>query len=522
MIVMRIPPLAVPLALGAAPAIAFVGANVRELAVLDDLLRREADVAMLTILAATALVVVAGWSGARRLGLGPEQAALLLSFGVVAFYSFGHVHLALSGTESFGTLRMRHLYGVWVLLGGVALAWVLRRPRRVPEVVRFLGAFGFALLAVVTASLLVGVAAVAEFDRGAAADPVLPGATAAGGGRDIYYIILDGYASDEVLAERFGHDNRGFTNGLRSRGFVVVDEAYSNYATTTLSLPSSFNMRHIETIAAEPGTPDAPSQFPSTSSAANGAVARALRAHGYRYATFDSGAPYTTTPSEADVYAACGEPQSFVREFLRTTALKPWMDAGGKAAKVERIRCGFAFLREAPRLEPPVFVVAHFLVPHPPYVFGADGRVSDVEDGGPNAWHPPEGYVEQLRYTNGMVLQAVDTILADSEPAPIIVIQGDHGPATHPFPRGTEPPLEAIRDRLGILNAYHLPDGGDALLYDTITPVNTFRVVLNHYFGTDLPLVPDTLYYTDPRDEAGWTDVTERVRGGGPQGASAP
>ena len=51
--------------------------------------------------------------------------------------------------------------------------------------------------------------------------------------------------------------------------------------------------------------------------------------------------------------------------------------------------------------------------------------------------------------------------------------------------------------RLGILNAYLLPDGGAEALYASISPVNSFRVILNAYFGHSLPLLPDKSYRTD-------------------------
>ena len=47
----------------------------------------------------------------------------------------------------------------------------------------------------------------------------------------------------------------------------------------------------------------------------------------------------------------------------------------------------------------------------------------------------------------------------------------------------SNPDAEAADLRTGILNAYHLPDGADSL-YESISPVNSFRVVLNALFGT--------------------------------------
>ncbi|MFC1476256.1 hypothetical protein ACFLQW_04575, partial [Candidatus Zixiibacteriota bacterium] len=43
---------------------------------------------------------------------------------------------------------------------------------------------------------------------------------------------------------------------------------------------------------------------------------------------------------------------------------------------------------------------------------------------------------------------------------------------------------------------YYLPEGGDSLLYETITPVNTFRVILDHYFNQQLALLPDESHYS--------------------------
>lgn len=48
---------------------------------------------------------------------------------------------------------------------------------------------------------------------------------------------------------------------------------------------------------------------------------------------------------------------------------------------------------------------------------------------------------------------------------------------------------------MGILNALYLP-GVAAPLYDSITPVNTFRVVLDAYFGQHLPLLTDVSRYS--------------------------
>ena len=41
-----------------------------------------------------------------------------------------------------------------------------------------------------------------------------------------------------------------------------------------------------------------------------------------------------------------------------------------------------------------------------------------------------------------------------------------------------------------------LPPQVKEALYEEITPVNSFRVILNEYFDMDLDLLPDVSYYT--------------------------
>jgi hypothetical protein len=70
--------------------------------------------------------------------------------------------------------------------------------------------------------------------------------------------------------------------------------------------------------------------------------------------------------------------------------------------------------------------------------------------------------------------------------------------------------------KLRILNAYYLPGDPTTEPYPTITPVNTFRVILNGYFGGSLPLLPDRTYvFTDYDHPYRFEDVTDRLRGPG-------
>ena len=134
--------------------------------------------------------------------------------------------------------------------------------------------------------------------------------------------------------------------------------------------------------------------------------------------------------------------------------------------------------------------------PHPPYIFDRNGNVpknSAIEYQG-TAWENQDGYIEQLRYVNRVVKQTVAAILEQSPDEPIIIIHGDHGPASPPG-NLDNPTKRFIYQRTGILNAYYLPEYCRSSIYPTISPVNTFRVVFDSCLGTDLGLLEDKTYW---------------------------
>jgi len=52
---------------------------------------------------------------------------------------------------------------------------------------------------------------------------------------------------------------------------------------------------------------------------------------------------------------------------------------------------------------------------------------------------------------------------------------------------------------MSILNAYYLPPDGQSHLYDEISPINTFPIVLNLIFSTNYEILEDASYFLTPR-----------------------
>jgi hypothetical protein len=118
------------------------------------------------------------------------------------------------------------------------------------------------------------------------------------------------------------------------------------------------------------------------------------------------------------------------------------------------------------------------------------------------------GYADQVKFVNRELEKTIDAILSKSSPPPIIILQGDHGPGG--FLIWSSPTKTCLWERTSILNAIYLPAGGEEKLYPAISPVNTFRVILNTYFAADLELLPDETYFTSHSLPRQVIDITSR------------
>jgi hypothetical protein len=151
----------------------------------------------------------------------------------------------------------------------------------------------------------------------------------------------------------------------------------------------------------------------------------------------------------------------------------------------------------------PKFVFAHILSPHPPFIFGPNGE--PVKQRLPfSVWDGHEfpgtkeeylnGYRNQVTYINGRIQNLVQHLIEVSEINPIIILQADHGPKSSMEEKQIT--YEVFKETVAILNAYYFPDGEYDEVYPSISPVNTFRIILNHYFNEDYDLLPDLTYFT--------------------------
>jgi hypothetical protein len=341
---------------------------------------------------------------------------------------------------------------------------------------------------------------------------------------DIYYLILDGHGRSDVLQELYDYNDSGFMNYLRQQGFYVAEQSRSNYAQTALSISSSLNLNYLKIEESDLQSTDR--------SLVSGLIKRSklrtfLRKRGYQTVAFSTGYDVTTL-DHFDIFFPAenvGGFNNFENLVFSTSAISALDPKIQEQWFTDPFRCDnhrsyvlniFENLEKVPEIPGPKFVFAHIISPHPPFVFGSTENeqsitcfMSDGDNYLGEMKDYEKGYRDQVAYIDAMTQQVVQTILEKSTTPPVIIIQADHGSGMMLDWSSSE--NACLRERFSILNAYYIPGDGDNQLYETITPVNSFRVVLNEVFGTQMPLLEDKSYYSTWKNPYLLEDVTDRI-----------
>jgi Sulfatase len=306
---------------------------------------------------------------------------------------------------------------------------------------------------------------------------------------DIYYIILDEYAHPDTMLEFYDYDNSDFVDELADRGFYVASNSVVTYPTTWKSIASSLNMEYL---------PSTESKEFYYQKIMDSTVVDILRSIGYTYICFGSLGGSEACKVNADVYYNFHESSggnvvvgAFSRTLWNTTMARPFHDHLNGNIYAGQYRsatiAALEGLKSMPYVEGPKFVFAHILSPHMPFVFGSDGDYVLPEN-----WYDteqPQLYQDQYTFISDQISAVVTELLSESSSDPIIILQSDHGPRVGGVGAGCVG-MDGEQWRK-VLNAYYLPGDGEADLYDSISPLNSFRVIFNHYFGAHYGLLDD-------------------------------
>ena len=446
------------------------------------------------------------------------RAALIASALLLLFFSFGHLY---NWTKVWSSLipHWPIVFFVLWLLGTIALALVLARARYDTHMVsQGVEATAVVLLAISVLNVVhvewihqqaeynsaprVSAAATPARKQPAITPDKLP---------NIYYIILDSYVRSDILQSHFHGDNRDFLHYLRQRGFYIAEKSTSNYDQTIDSIPSSMNFEYLDGIAKKvgAGTSD---RNPLARYIANCRVREVVKSYGYRFIAFPSEYALMSLPSDLNVKTISGL-SDFENALIDTTPLITYKVAFADsvldmyAQHRTFVLTEYANVPKANSIPGPFFAFVHFLAPHPPIVFDAQGHPlrGDPLEAKQRGRHwirsreftdeDARRYAEEVTYLDTLTQKMIETILGTATRPTVIILQADHGPGYLPQTREDKPKMDLLQ-KFAILNAYYFPDQDYSALYPTITPVNSFRLVFNHFLHTDYARLPDDHYFT--------------------------
>jgi hypothetical protein len=440
-----------------------------------------------------------------------KSALLLLLFNLL-FFTYGHLINLFEPkfTSSFETVSkiMLVVYGLILLI----VSFFILRAKKIDR-----NLFNY-LLVIFSILVIFNVGRIVLFDPRFSTEQRAPSVLvddtlSSEESPDVYVIILDSYARDDLLKESYNFDNSSFLEALRERGFYIPECAYSNYERTHISIPVILNMNYANQL----GIPD--SELDTLTShqvnlILNSQAEQIFTNLGYKFVTARGYGAFDDI-QDSDIYLNYYNSQgrsdeladrNFLFLFIRTTLLRAYFqpsESNSASPTVSVIDSSDSFdtsglgyeeasfwynqtnyvfdsLAKLPQTPGKYFVYAHINAPHSPYVFNQDGSFRFITD------YSDEKtlYTDTIVYLNRRVLELVDSLIANSDVPPVIIIQADHGP--HLFETGI--------DHHKILSAYYLPGNLDIEPYPTLTQVNDLRLILHDYFDPSVELLPDIVY----------------------------
>lgn len=465
-----------------------------------------------------------------------EKSAIITTVGVIIFFSYGHIHESFPlSIIIFGAPIRNHRYLAPISLAlFLGVSWlILKYFKNSSEITRVLN-----IMTVV--ALLLPIYQISAFMLREARenqDNTDPQPLAISGNsvvqRDVYLFVLDMYPREDYLLEEMGIDNSGFTQDLENLGFYVAQCSQSNYQRTRMTLSSMLNMAYFEDIFDDLEALDGDLYYlhPLIT---NNEVRTTFEQMGYDVVAFETGYEWTEW-ADADYYYSVDwdKTDAFINQMidervvesslaiflikagvndfewllLKTTGFSLILDQSTSGIeKIEsesdyiiqlrKLRLTHfvfdALMDSVPAQPDPKFVFAHILMPHPPHAFTADGNFlfEDLPE--------DEAFADNMNYLNTRLIPILETIIDQSDIEPIIIIMGDHGPFI--------PDTYKLKTT-EILNAYYLPEGNTDLLYSDISPINTFRLVLQEYFGKEYELLEDKSLFSSHDDAYSFYEV---------------
>jgi hypothetical protein len=323
---------------------------------------------------------------------------------------------------------------------------------------------------------------------------------------DIFFVVFDGYTSSKCLKEEFDYENKDVDSLLNANHFFTSANSRSNYNITPFSLSATMNLNYLEG-GLEKKLASSRVFLQAMETLKGNQLVKFLRAQGYEiknYGCFDlADVPTETIPYFNNLAYSQIDNQTLFSRIKRDIgwnfAIKNIFTGAFQIPEGYKKKKAYHLYRNEYNLrgllnelkvhsDTPRFVYVHIVLPHEPFYLNSDGKEVSDTDILLNRIDLERGYLGQLKYCNRLLKNLIQRVPASPGDERVVIIEGDHGFRNYK--------VQVPADKIFMnLNTYYFSDGDYSQLYDGISPVNSFRVVLNKYFCQSLPMLKDSSVY---------------------------
>lgn len=319
---------------------------------------------------------------------------------------------------------------------------------------------------------------------------------------DIYFLVFDAMPSTKAMKAYWNFDNSSLDSFLIKEKFFIGTESKSNYNLTVLSLGSTLNMDYTPPIDLYQDVGKL--YMKAASSILKNSLTEILNKEGYAISQYQ---PISFINKDWKAKPFFNE-WLYMNYFYKTLPGRIYRDLSWNLSRlnikfindynqrkyeqtnresetnlfktVELVKKSCSAEKEKSE-----FIYAHFMLPHDPYIFDSTGRLKPADKTiNLTEEDQSKAFIEQVKFADHLINELVVFIKNRNKKNTVIIIEGDHGYRNIKGKKGY-----MIFDNL---NSIYFPDGDYNSLYPSMSPVNSFRVVVNKFFSGNLPLLKDS------------------------------
>ena len=329
---------------------------------------------------------------------------------------------------------------------------------------------------------------------------------------DIFLLVFDAMSSSKSLQNTFQKDNSSLDSFLLKKGFYVVKNSKSNYNWTVHSVSATLNMDYLpEDNTFEINDPI--NYFYGSKSILDNSLTRILKKESYKVLQYqpvsfnNSDFPYETffesmltnhfffKTLPGRIYRDLFWNISKINVDFLTNYYEDLFNERNIRRKSEIDNITGLIKSSCDDTSKPKFVYGHYMIPHDPYTFDSSGNIKTGKQNlkiSMTEKDEEDLYFEQVKYANKIIIDLVDYIKTKNRKKTILIVLGDHGYKYYKS--------DQVNEVFHNLNAIYFPDKNYSKLYDSLSNINIFRIILNKEFGSSLNMLKDSSVYVAERE----------------------